>query len=297
MRFRLASNPGGPGHLFIKGRFGIGSAEGPPDGRCFVPAKLADNPYIDEAQYRTALAELDPVSRAQLEEGDWDAMPSGRFDGAALRRHRYRAVPGGGKGLEEYALCADGQLLRRVRLADCSVFLTCDPAASDEPLRRGRDPDYTAICAWALSPESDLIWLDTHRFRLEIPDILPQVQSVYLQHRPLFVGIEAVASNRAVFQYAQRMHMAVRELSPRGMNKLARATPAMVKVSLGRVWLPERAHWLDQALTELLSFQGDGKTHDDVVDNLSYACSLADELGSDSPGARPITLAGRGGKR
>lgn len=305
IRTRSGSNPGGVGHEWVKSRFGIGSAEGPPDGRCFIPAKLDDNvsagdgsPNIDADDYRKALAELDPVTRAQLEAGDWDAIASGRFDGVALRRHRYRIVDTEfGRGQGAYLLLADGKELQRVQIAHCSRFLTCDPAASDEPLKKGSDPDYTVICVWAQTPDLSLVWLDCHRFRLEIPDILPQVQSVYSQWDPQFVAIEAVASNRAVFQQARRTGMVVRELNPRGQNKLMRAAPAMTKVAQGKVWLPEKAHWLDQAVAELLIFKGDGKTHDDVVDNLSYACTLLDELDQGGSGGRPIPLNGRHGWR
>ena len=42
-----------------------------------VPAKLADNPHLDQAQYRATLANLHPYDRAQLLDGDWDVRPPG----------------------------------------------------------------------------------------------------------------------------------------------------------------------------------------------------------------------------
>jgi hypothetical protein len=62
LRMRSASNPGGFGHDWVKERF-ITHREG---RRVFIPAKLDDNPYLDQAEYRSALAELDSVTRAQL---------------------------------------------------------------------------------------------------------------------------------------------------------------------------------------------------------------------------------------
>jgi phage terminase large subunit-like protein len=85
---------------------------------------------------------------------------------------------------------------------------------------------------------------------------------------------------------AQRTGMVVRELSPRGMDKLERARPAMLMTEAGRIWMPESAHWLDDAETELLIFTGDGKTKDDIVDCLSYATAMLDEeddMGTDLP--------------
>jgi hypothetical protein len=83
-RMRLGSNPGGIGHEWIKKRFIVPASR---EGRIFVPARLADNPSLDQDDYRSKLAKLNPVLRAQLENGDWDVRtPSGRefFDAAQL---------------------------------------------------------------------------------------------------------------------------------------------------------------------------------------------------------------------
>lgn len=74
LRYRAASNPGGIGHEWVKQRFLI---EGDDNGRVFVPASISDNPSLDEYEYRRALSELDPVTRAQLLEGDWSVTGTG----------------------------------------------------------------------------------------------------------------------------------------------------------------------------------------------------------------------------
>jgi len=81
MRYRLASNPGGPGHEFIRRRYIREAGE-----RAFVPAKVADNPHIDQAAYLKALDELPPVERARLKDGDWSATDSILFPAHALSR-------------------------------------------------------------------------------------------------------------------------------------------------------------------------------------------------------------------
>jgi hypothetical protein len=85
LRVRTASNPGGVGHEWVKQRF---ITEGPAAGRIFVPAKLYDNPYLDAEEYRTALNELDPITRKQLLEGDWTARTELGF----FRREWFRVV-------------------------------------------------------------------------------------------------------------------------------------------------------------------------------------------------------------
>jgi hypothetical protein len=73
MRMRAASNPGGPGHDWVKRRF-IDKRR--PD-RAFIPAKFSDNPYLDQAEYLKALSKLDAVTRAQLMKGDWYISKAG----------------------------------------------------------------------------------------------------------------------------------------------------------------------------------------------------------------------------
>lgn len=84
-RYRLASNPGGASHEYLKRRYLT-----EPEGRVFVPSRLSDNPYLDRADYERALAELDPVTRARLLHGDWDAVESALFPAACLSNYLER---------------------------------------------------------------------------------------------------------------------------------------------------------------------------------------------------------------
>ena len=80
IRVRAASNPGGIGHDWVYRRFVDAAA---PE-RVFVPATLEDNPHLDADEYREALAQLDPITKAQLLEGKWISDTSrlvyGHFD-------------------------------------------------------------------------------------------------------------------------------------------------------------------------------------------------------------------------
>ena len=66
LRARGATNPGGIGHEWVKRRFIDGDGS-----RVFVPASLDDNPHLDAAEYRFALAQLDSSTRRQLLDGVW----------------------------------------------------------------------------------------------------------------------------------------------------------------------------------------------------------------------------------
>jgi predicted phage terminase large subunit-like protein len=72
LRMRSASNPGNVGHEWVKRRFvtRLGASLG---DRLFVPARLDDNPHIEREQYVQSLLKLDPLTRARILGGDWEA--------------------------------------------------------------------------------------------------------------------------------------------------------------------------------------------------------------------------------
>ena len=88
LRMRSGSNPGGVGAEWVQQRFipddwtpEMGREVRPWDknGRIFVPARLKDNPHLDQEGYEQSLAELDEVTRAQLLEGDWQVRMRGNI--------------------------------------------------------------------------------------------------------------------------------------------------------------------------------------------------------------------------
>lgn len=84
IRMRAASNPGGVGHDWVFNRF---IDERTRQGM-FILSKLEDNPYLDQDEYRSSLMKLDPVTRAQLLNGDWSVRP----EGGIFQRHWFKLV-------------------------------------------------------------------------------------------------------------------------------------------------------------------------------------------------------------
>ena len=74
LRYRLASNPGDVSHDWLKDTY-VNGADG--HSVVYLPGLMTDNPGLDVEEYRKQLAHLDPVTRRQLEEGDWDVQLSG----------------------------------------------------------------------------------------------------------------------------------------------------------------------------------------------------------------------------
>lgn len=94
-RIVMGTNPGGVGHVWFKTFFGIDDARFPPEAtfipppteedpeplsRCFIPAKLADNPRLSEndPKYRQKLMLLPLNERRMQMDGDWNVF-EGRF--------------------------------------------------------------------------------------------------------------------------------------------------------------------------------------------------------------------------
>lgn len=80
---RATSNPGGIGHDWVKKRFvepyvtgGITAKHHTYDDCVFVPAKLEDNPHLDQKAYRASMERMDDVTKRQLLHGDWEAAPT-----------------------------------------------------------------------------------------------------------------------------------------------------------------------------------------------------------------------------
>jgi hypothetical protein len=83
LRMRGGTNPGGVGGAWAFNRF-VGPWRDAREGRApfnpdrsFIPSRLVDNPYLDYATYVQSLAQLDPIERARLLDGDWDVRQKG----------------------------------------------------------------------------------------------------------------------------------------------------------------------------------------------------------------------------
>ena len=93
---RAATNPGGPGHQWVKSRFIDIAKPGktyidPETGlsRAFIPAKVQDNPKLVQADplYVRRLEALPEAERRALLDGDWDVFSGQVFNEFRARRH------------------------------------------------------------------------------------------------------------------------------------------------------------------------------------------------------------------
>ena len=85
LRQWCTSNPDGEGHTWVKQYFIEDSPQKQYGQRKFISAKLTDNPYLDRESYIETLSNLDPVTRRQLLDGDWDVFTTYMFKPQWLR--------------------------------------------------------------------------------------------------------------------------------------------------------------------------------------------------------------------
>lgn len=243
-RMRASSNPGGIGHQWVKERF----ISNPVNGRLFIPAGLVDNPYLDQDEYRKTLSELDPVTRAQLEDGNWDISAKGEM----FQRDWFEIV-------DQAPACA-----RIVRFYD---------KAATEPTSKNPDPDYTAGLKLGYDGKHYYI-IDLVHFRKN-----PGDTDVTIEHTKNMDGVtvsqrmeeEPGSSGKSIIDTYTRTIF--RGCDFRGVkstgSKIARAKPVS-SAAYNRLIKVVRAPWNSTLFWELEMFPQEG-AHDDIVDALSGA--------------------------
>ena len=136
LRFRATANPGGEYGEYYYQRFFVDGNEA---GRVFIGAGIDDNPYLDAEQYKEALAELDPLVREQLLNGNWEIKASGDM----FNRHWFQVVPANSVPIGA----------SRVRFWDM--------AGTDPAKRKGknkREPDWTV--GFKLAMYQGMYWIE-----------------------------------------------------------------------------------------------------------------------------------------
>jgi predicted phage terminase large subunit-like protein len=277
LRVRSASNPGGPGHEWVKARYGLYHNEGEDKGlpyvgqredwvseimpngksrsRIFIPAKLSDNSHLDADSYRENLSELDHHTRKQLETGDWDSAPPGDL----FRKEWFEAnivdtIPEGCKWVRFWDL------------------------AATEKSESNPDPDWTVGLRMGKHPNGTYYIEDVHRLRArpagvtkarrEMADRDGKPTHIHLEQEPGSAGVTVV--NDWITGLADRVVSGERSTG----SKWDRASVVSSKAEHGLVKL-KRATWNTSFIAECEAFtQTDDHAHDDQVDAMSGAYAV-----------------------
>jgi predicted phage terminase large subunit-like protein len=244
LRMRAASNPGGVGHEWVRSRF-IDAVE---PGRVFVSAKLTDNPYLDQAEYRASLMNLDPVTREQLLAGNWMVVP----EGTMFRREWFEIVEAAPAAIERW-----------VRYWDKAGTQDGGDYTAGVLVGVSRGTYYVADVVhgqWSAAKRSDVM-----RQVTQMDAASHGRFSVWTEQEPGSGGKEsAEATIRELAGYDVHAERVTG-------SKVIRANPLAAQAEAGNIKIV-RGAWNHDYLQELCGFPNPG-VHDDMVDATSGAFS------------------------
>ena len=265
LRCRSASNPGGPGHDWLKKRF----LDDRHAERLFIPSRIQDNPHLDQAEYDKSLAYLDDYRRAQLKDGNWEVRPPGElFDSQDFRVLAADQMP------------TPQQLGRPVRFWDLA----------------GADPDANPRADWTVGAKmvrdawGRFLILDVIRFRAKPAKVRARILAtaraenyavrVRIGLDPGQAGLDQEESYTALlrgFDFEARRESG---------SKYIRAMPMAAAVGSGLVYLVA-GDWHGAFFSEYEAFNDDPKSyaHDDQVDAGANAFNIL--AGESIPGVMP----------
>lgn len=266
LRLRSGTNPGGPGHEWVRKRWNLPDGPQPGSNRVFVQAGLYDNPFLEHEEYVKGLNQLGDVTKAQLLSGDWTATSTGGyFVAEKFRRIGWDEVPDA------------KEFIAIIRYWDF---------AATEPSEMNPDPDYTVglklgMTRTGSSDPSQCDWyvLDVERFRSNPGAIESRVHATAKRDGPRVVQWleqERGAAGKLNFNnYATNVlaESIARPLYATG-TKTAKAAVAAARVSEGRVFLVD-GPWVDDFVAECAVFPMG--SHDDQVDGLSNGIVAIDK--------------------
>ena len=222
--------------------------------RTFIPAKLSDNPHLlaNDPGYVQQVRDLDPVRRAQLEDGNWLIKPAA---GHYFKRQWIKV-------LDEVPW--SGSIVARCRYWDLAGSR-----------KRNKDADYAV--GVKLAKTSDGLYVVEHVARgrgtpgetralvRQTCEIDGPTLPTWIEQDPGQAGADQVDS------YVRELDRYTVRGLPKRIDKISAAGPISAQAQAQRLAIV-RAPWNQSFLDELESFpEGD---HDDQVDSLSGAAAV-----------------------
>lgn len=305
---RASANPGGPGHIWVKERFipdkaikeirNLEVSEPTPYGMvywsgpdvCYVPARAADNPSLDVADYLKRMRRnRNPVMLARMMNGDWGIAPEGLIKDHWLRYYTMRdrmidllvslRAPDGG-------ILHTDQVLKSFHEQECRRFMTVDTAGGMDQITaesKGKPASWTVVGVWDsrfINNLPVLILRHLWRDRVGFTDVGRKLMSLCSEWHPHRVRVEDKTMGPDLYNMLKGKIPI--DLIPTGTkDKVTRAAPLMNMLEEGRVYLPKWENsWRIILETEWLGWQGLKEETNDIVDMSAYAAIEAGKYGS-----------------
>lgn len=243
-RLISTANPGGIGHQWLKERYIKPAAPLTPfydeereTWRVFIPSLLSDNPALMEKD-PTYIQRLKSSGAAWLVKawlnGDWDAHQ----EGSIFKR-------------EHFSYYAEPPNFSRI------------VQSWDTAFKKNAENDYS-VCLTVGVANNGFYVLDRYKGKVEFPDLKRVACQLADQYRPAKVYIEDKASGQSLIQELRKgTRIPIFPVKVEN-DKVARAYSVTPLIEAGKVFLPERAPWVNDYLETLTSFPK--ALHDDDVD-------------------------------
>ncbi len=268
---RASANPGGPGHDWVKARY---ITPAPPltpfkDGditRVFIPSRLADNPKLSNPDKYTAKIKASGpewLVKAWLE-GDWSGPPvGGIIDPNWIRSYTTEPLLG-------------------------SIDIAADLAFSLK-----QTADRTAIGAFGMAAGGEVCFKPDIRIgRLNTMDSVEAILDLaeaYDANR-LFVGKDMITGSIGPFlekrMEERKVWLLIHEI-PQHQDQLLRSHSFIARTQQGKVLWPEGDLFRKVIYPELVSYDGKGEQHDDIVAMAAHACMGLDMMDEYRAPAKP----------
>lgn len=246
LRFRGASNPPAAEQVaigaWVKRRY-IDPKTRKKDV-VFVPAKMDDNPYLDGVEYRISLSNLDPVTRAQQEDGDWEIAVKGRL----FQREWFTIIP-----------VAPEKFKKKIRYWDI---------AATEPSKNYKSPDWSVGVKISLGVDNVIYIEHIHRFRKlpnDVEKLIRQTAETDGRKTEILMEQEPGSSGKIVINHFMKdilQGFTFKGYRPTG-SKYERIKPLGSQAQAGNVVLVN-GRWIDAFLEEVELFPD--SAFDDQVD-------------------------------
>jgi predicted phage terminase large subunit-like protein len=253
LRMRATTNPGGYGHEWVRRRF---IEEGVASKRPYIPARLEDNPFVDQESHEEMLKGLSAIEYAQLRLGDWDVVEGGtKFNSAWFEGKTIHNVPN-----------------------DLEAVVRYWDLAATEP-SKGRDPDWT-VGAKVGYKNGEYFVIDIARARASAHNVEKLIRDVAISDGKavqVFMEQEPGASGKSLCDhYAREVLPGFAFKAHRSTgSKDVRANPVASALEGGRMWFLN-GPWLRAMIDEMTMFPYG--QHDDQVDALSGSVDVLSSM-------------------
>ena len=135
--------------------------------------------------------------------------------------------------------------------------------------------DPTAATVWAITRNAYYL-LDVVNKRMEYPDLLRKVEALHNIYQPSGHLIEGRASGQSLIQDLRRnTGIPVIEISTKNIEKEIRFDSITTLFESGRIFFPEKAHWLSETEDQVCLFPS--YAFDDIADSISQFLNWANK--------------------